>query len=149
MMAYFRDLDPVVGRAASAKRKLKRLEELYENASPRIQFERSVLERETRDESLYMSTDPIDRDFKTIGGFQLKRKFDEPSHDKVIARVQNNDPPPPLPTLSPAMSTRSRTAAANATAKAAEEFAAMQAQLRSQQVFDTMSDTDASSPEEY
>lgn len=48
MTSYYRDLDPVVGRAATAKRRLKRLEELYgQQVPPFVQIERAVLTRES------------------------------------------------------------------------------------------------------
>lgn len=47
MVTYFRDTDPIVGRAATAKRKLKRLDEMYGQQVPTfIRIERSVLTRE-------------------------------------------------------------------------------------------------------
>ena len=63
-MAYFRDSDPIVGRAASAKRKLKRLEELYgQQIPPFIRIERDVLARSSGAADLaplWAGVDPVD-----------------------------------------------------------------------------------------
>ena len=111
---YFRDNDPVVGRAAAAKRKLKLLEETYgANIPPFKQIERAVLMR--------ASAPPAPTDtgfFKLDGDFSKRMRYDS-ENEKVYMKVESGEPPPPLPAPPPAMSTRSRTAAASNTAPAA------------------------------
>ena len=93
MSAYFRDLDPVVGRAAGAKRKLKRLEELYgQQTPPFIQIERNVLARSVSSGAVDLAplwagglVDPVDP-LKRMGADDESRRdaFSDPA---VAARA--------------------------------------------------------------